>query len=864
MTTIESSRPARAIGFACAAALAAACADTVSLSGRVKGLAPGVEGLASATLRGEVFAAELDGRGGFELAGLTPGRWLVEARVDGYDTGVAVFATVPGPEVVLAATPLPDEGFVFRWRADASEGGAEHATTEVGPFVVDWGDPPTAVADSSAAHRLAREFQVALVDLETAWTPGHAQAVLTTLRELPDLEPRPSRWSLTDGHLAHDVVVEPADWGTTVRVSRVAFTYAVGRMGSLGGRSGRLSSRRLLHAVSRWLTAEGRDAGAVDVLLRRRHGASIVVPDYAELTKTTTAEGATRFQDFAPEELLLVLEQLEELPPPLHAIPGLTYLVRRLDGTRHPMYPQAPAVSWPKLEEGYIEFTEGAFRESALEHVQRLVLHEKAHFFWERVLAEEDREAWAELGQWFETKDSPSGWSTRDTTGFVSPYAHAVNPDEDLAESIAWFVINPDKLRSRSMAKYDFVSREIMEDAQYVSLVREDLAFVVENERPDYVYPGRVQEVEVAVVGEPEEDKVAFVEIELRDGDGDLDDAQGAVLRMTNEAGVHEDLRLAPVDANGEPLERGSRLTGKLKLSRFAKGGFWTAGQLVVKDTVGNERYERGGNYGWKMFVESPLEDVEEPEYVAGSLRVKVEREERGGQPVQVVVATWKVSENTAMAADARVCSTSLVRVGDAPSGSLTTYGTFDAESSTCTTRTSFHGHRKGGRYVLTFLTMRDAAGNSSRVYFTEGEGDEEPRSVKIESLEPDEEPPELDLDDIRVSAAPVNPESPNGETRVTVVYFARDDKSGLGNVSLQLRDPLGGEQVRYHYHENFHGPVFGGDPTEWKRYECEFVLPIGSPPGVWGVTSMNLNDKAGNAQRHDFTETIRFELVEN
>ena len=58
--------------------------------------------------------------------------------------------------------------------------------------------------------------------------------------------------------------------------------------------------------------------------------------------------------------------------------PGLKYLVRRLDGTPHPLHPTAPAVAWTSA--GYIEFMESAFQGQGLDYIHRLILHEKAHF----------------------------------------------------------------------------------------------------------------------------------------------------------------------------------------------------------------------------------------------------------------------------------------------------------------------------------------------------------------------------------------------------------------------------------------------------------------------------------------------------
>ena len=42
-----------------------------------------------------------------------------------------------------------------------------------------------------------------------------------------------------------------------------------------------------------------------------------------------------------------------------YKIPELRYLVRRLDGTPHPLYPDAAAVAW--TDAGYIEFMDKAF-----------------------------------------------------------------------------------------------------------------------------------------------------------------------------------------------------------------------------------------------------------------------------------------------------------------------------------------------------------------------------------------------------------------------------------------------------------------------------------------------------------------------
>jgi hypothetical protein len=832
------------------------------IGGVVEGLPAGTSGQVFASSGGAVVEVVLGPQGRFRLPGLAPGGYLLEASVPGFDTGPAIIVTAPRGNVRFRAKAFEEVGFVYSWRVDASEGGEEHGSSVRLPFTIETAGGQVEVPVHSDAMRLARELGQALSDDGRTWSQEHAHRLLKTIQEL-GLESLPSStWLLVEDHLANDVEIERRDDRLLVRLSAHAFTFATSRLARIGPERGLVTSRRLHHAAVRWATDEGRDRDTVERILSERFGASLNVADYEALTRTTTREHAGRFQEFRPSERLAMLEQFEELPAGMRHVPGLTYLVRRLDGTPHPNYPRAPAVSWPGLEAGYIEFMESAFSGSSVEHMQRLILHEKSHFLWARVFPESVKDEWARVGRWSEDPSAQSGWSTPLTTEFVSAYAHLLNPDEDMAESLAWFVIDPAKLESRSPAKYAYVRDEVMSGRRYLSRIREDLVFQVENETPDDTYPGLVERVQVTVQGEPEEDKLATVEIELA-RTGVQQDARGAILRVRNEAGVIEDLRLTPIDREGEPLESGHVLRGSLKLSRYTKGGFWFPVQMTTIDAVGNERFERAGDFGWRMFVDSPLEDVEPPRYVPGSLRVTLETDVSRGRPVRTVVARWRVQENAGMASEANACTSSVARSEGGPSRSISTYGSYDSETGTCMTRTRLSDYRISGTYSVTYLSMRDAAGNRGSVYFTGEAGDELPRSVSIRSSDSDEQTPQLDVSNIRISAKPMNLVRPNGETRVTLVYFARDDKSGLGRVSFQLRDPRGLEHNHYHYHENFHGDDFVGDPAAWRRYEVEIVLPIGSPPGPWGLSSMRLEDKAGNGEGFDFTETLQFEVIE-
>ena len=94
-------------------------------------------------------------------------------------------------------------------------------------------------------------------------------------------------------------------------------------------------------------------------------------PDYTELTRHTTGEHASRFTEFKNEELMAIVSMLEEFPQGMLKTPGLKYLVRRLDGTPHPLYPASnAAVAWTGA--GYIEFMESAFKGQGPDAIHRV------------------------------------------------------------------------------------------------------------------------------------------------------------------------------------------------------------------------------------------------------------------------------------------------------------------------------------------------------------------------------------------------------------------------------------------------------------------------------------------------------------
>ena len=636
-----------------------------SYRGQVSGIA-GNEAFADVTVlltrTGLLRTATLDSNGRFEFHGLVDGVYVVKVSIPGYKSSPGrSFLVTDGGQVMVGSAdrtfhlePVDSDTFVYHWEEDQSTAGYEYSAHVNKPLEVEFLDSERTTADSSAAGQLLHDYNITLVDDgDNAWTHEHAYRLWQTMESIPqrkrssyrEQSSSPSQWFIVSEHIADDIQIDTGtDGSRTVSVSVDAFVYATPRIARVEGKRGAYYSKRLHHALVRFVTDNGNDEDAYEKILQERFGVTTRITDhttYRELTSDTTDEPAWRFQDFHAEEIVQIINTFEEMPAGMRTVAGLKYLVRRQDGTFHPLYPGAPAVAW--TGPGYIEFMETAFNTSSILSVHRLIIHEKAHFLWAHLFDDQLKEDWIELGGWYENADDPNGWSTTKQTEFVSAYAHGKNPNEDMAESIAYFVVNPDKLRSRSPEKYEFVHDRIMQGNIYISKIREDLTFEVYNLYPDYVYPGKIRRVDIEVTGAPEEDKSVRIEIELHALDGELEGAVHAYTRIFSDIGTFTDLYLYPV---GVPRGTSSTvLSGSFTLSKYAKTGYWSPDQISLSDAHSNERFEGGNDFGWRLYVDNPLEDVTPPQYVSNSVVLSKSTAIVEDREVQVVEATWKVVE---------------------------------------------------------------------------------------------------------------------------------------------------------------------------------------------------------------------------
>lgn len=848
----------------------------------LSGLEPGDSAVITISSETILVSKQVKSNGSVDFPDVIPGLHSVKVEANGYNLPKALQVRVneddsvePAVGIKLAITKMDDDpdNWHHVWESDGSVGGFTQ-TSHVNTLPeIEFLGKKIVPSDVPSMAILKDQYHIILVDEGKPWTQEYAYRLLETVKTLPRdyAGMEYCKFILTEDKLTDDLTMQKEEGGNTVTISQDAFAYANPFLVNLDGVRGRFFSKRLHHALTKIVTDFGEDKYTVDQILDQRFGVSINVPDYKELTANTTNEDSECFQEFLPSELVAIINMFEELPEGFHVTPNLKYLVRRFNGHPHPIYKEAAAVAWCQ-ENGYIEFMvsdkAAAFSGNNEQFdTQRLILHEKTHFLWAFTFSEEIRNDWTELGGWYRDPnagDDPDlGWSTTKTTEFVSAYSHAKNPNEDMAESVAYYLKDPEKLMSRAPEKYDFIRDRIMHGTRYISSIPDHLTFEVLNLYPDYDYPGKINKVDITVTGAPDEDKHIVMEIALNHEEGFQDDASGAYVRISSphfqdqngeKCSQFIDLAMAPVDGNGYLLR------GEAIVSKYSKAGYWTCDDIVVIDNVGNERYEGRNDCVTNVYVNNPEEDLLSPEYERGSLRYELTDGEEEGHKVQLLKIRYKVKDNVGIKNTFARVDNDYEGWSKGGTGITDVYGSYNEETGEAEITYVIKEYYPSANYFVTFISSYDKAGTEKTLTFSDSPNDEKINKIFINTPNPDYKAPEIDLNRMLVYAEPTHPDNPDGETKVTVTFYARDNISGVGPIRYEFRDPQGNMHGDWFYHPNFGSTYFEGDPTVWARYQITHLLPRGSAPGIWGLATMYMSDKAGNEQTYNFIETLIFE----
>ena len=211
------------------------------------------------------------------------------------------------------------------------------------------------------------------------------------------------------------------------------------------------------------------------------------------------------------------------------------------------------------------------------------------------------------------------------------------------------------------------------------------------------------------------------------------------------------------------------------------------------------------------MYVDNPLEDINPPEYVPGTIAMRSFVSD-DDPTVQVIRVTWSFKEDTELV-QGRCDAHFIAALRDTYSYS----GSGPYDDDVCTADRKMPNYMPSSTYSTVRLRMHDIAGNTRHVRFTGDDATEPPPTVDLITTNPDTDAPEVDINRIRVNAEPTNPGAPNGETRVTVSLRYRDNISGVKIGGMYLRDPQGGTHHHHIYVEGDHLLYPEGDPNTWQ-----------------------------------------------
>jgi hypothetical protein len=850
------------------------------------------------------------GTASYTFNNISNGKWALKLDATGYYfpptqvfdlTNKNISVDVQFTKITLANSI----DYIYKWQDDSSFLGHAQQSYLNGDQDLKILGEAIKIPDDFSSVNLINTAGIALSNKITSWSSEDAFKLYQMVKRVPILNSNKellstnsvnvnSVWEITDEEIIDDISINEKNGIKYVTISRKAFVYATPLIAELDGIKGRFFSKRLYNAIVAFATNFGNNSDAISKIANISFGIRFLDP--GDELKNLMNEDPSNFQSFSSFEKLTILSMFEELPDGMHALSNLKYIVRRIAGQDNPKYPSAAAIAWTGSKT--IEFMQKAFNSSDYGSIQRLILHEKSHFLWAGLFEQKLKDDWANLGGWYVDPTSPSGWSTTNTTEFVSAYAHLKNPDEDMAESIATYVTNPNLILSRSIRKFEFIRDRVMHGTRYVSIIRKDLTFMVYNLYPDYNYPGKIEGVTVNVKGQPNEDKILTIEIKLHAIDSLKDGASYGFTRISSSIGTFFDMYLNPV--NGNPF----LLRGEIPITKYAKNGYWTVNQIMIADAAGNKRYENNNTFGLKIFINNPSEDLTPAKYNENTLKLSLGVSKFGGfQPYeclsckdyQYVEAKFDITEknlisyigvNFAIPTNEKNVNRDLqfgVLSGD------TNYVKRDLiikDLWHVTYRYPIPEYYPAGYYKITQIYLKDEAQNEFRETFmndTSGykvQNNQQKHlrdSIYIKTNFPDYLPPILDVNAISIKATPTNPKSPDGETLFEMEFFVKDTsefvghEAGLQNGYYVLRDPQG-KQFGFSMQADFEGgnnfyylledPT--GIPGSWKKYKVKTLLPKGSAPGLWGVESISLNDRAQNSKFFNFTEIVRFDIEES
>ena len=299
-------------------------------------------------------------------------------------------------------------------------------------------------------EQLAHKYSIRL---DATWNTERAEALVKMLESTaptPNVNVTASAWKINSDEMQEDILIEYQDGTKSITISTDAFP-------DQADKEELVPERRLFDAAVQFVTENGTNRQAIKIILQRRYGISTEIESYESLfRKYPDDEIGAEITDFENKDLMIFLSIFEKFPKALQKMPQLQYIVCRSDENL-----EFAGRAWTTLN--FMEYDVAFLNSRSPERISKTIAHEKAHFLWTHLFPDQLKNDWQELGGWYKDEKKKEGWSTtRDRDTFISDYAMEKNPNEDMAESLAYYLVYPDRLKTQCPDKYKFVHERIM------------------------------------------------------------------------------------------------------------------------------------------------------------------------------------------------------------------------------------------------------------------------------------------------------------------------------------------------------------------------------------------------------------------
>lgn len=292
---------------------------------------------------------------------------------------------------------------------------------------------------------------------------------------------------------------------------------------------------------------------------------------------------AGEYRNFLEDELLVLITVLEDLPPFFRPISGLKELLRRNDDS-------GPNDENAVYNNATIEFFGNTFSDRPVSELEAIIVSSLARAWYNLTLEKSKVLFWQKLSGW--KKDSSGNWSSSRADNLVSDEA-TKGPEEDFAESVAYYVVYPEILTRKAKSKYDFIF-SLMDGYQYRITANEKFKFHIISSNPDLTAPvADVESLKLDIYVNDEGYYTVKVGISVSDDISGV--SWGRICIYAEKNPKHSACGSFRKASSGDMME------AKLTNNRYSEKGKWNLRYLTFTDNVRNVARYTSENLGWDL-----------------------------------------------------------------------------------------------------------------------------------------------------------------------------------------------------------------------------------------------------------------------